>query len=123
MSIPYEGAVVLSANGREIEVIDFSVNNNTGRKLVKTMNSTGAAKGFANGIATWTLNLTVAMPLGDTAIDWANLTGAKITQYPLGGGQQISYIDCFTTEVNNQYSVDNEAHTSITMSALRKVIE
>ncbi len=123
MAIPYMGAVVLEVNGREVEVTEFSVNNNTGRKPVKTMNSTGRAKGYCSGIETFELSLTVAMPLGDTAIDWENVVGAKLTQYPVGGGQQISYLDCFTTEVDDQYSVDNEARISIKMNALNKVTE
>lgn len=123
MAIEYMGAVVLEVNGREVEVVSFNVNNNTGRKLVKTMNSTGNAKGFSRGISTYELSLTVAMPLGDTSIDWATVEGAKLTQYPEGGGQQISYLDCFTTEVDDQYEVDNEARISVKMNALKKVEE
>lgn len=123
MAIKYMGAVVLEVNGHEVEVTEFSVNNNTGRKLVKTMNSTGRAKGYCEGIETFELSMTVAMPLGDTSIDWENVVGAKLTQYPVGGGQQISYTDCFTTEVDDQYSVDNEARISVKMNALNKVVE
>lgn len=123
MAIEYAGAVVIEVNGREVEVVSFSVNNNTGRKLVKTMNSTGNAKGFSKGISTYELSLTVAMPLGDTSIDWSTVEGAKLTQYPVGGGQQISYLDCFSTEADEQYEVDNEARVNVKMNALKKVPE
>lgn len=123
MAIDYMGAVVLEVNGREVEVVSFNVTNNTGRKLVKTMNSTGRAKGFCSGIETFELSLTVVMPLGDTAIEWRTVKGAKLTQYPEGGGQQISYLDCATTEVGEQYEVDNEARINIKMNALNKVNE
>jgi len=123
MAIDYAGAVVLEINGREVEVVNFNVTNNTGRKLVKTMNSTGRAKGFCSGIETFELSLTVVMPLGDTSIEWRTVKGAKLTQYPVGGGQQISYLDCATTEVGEQYEVDNEARINIKMNALDKVNE
>ena len=123
MAIDYMGAVVLDVNGREVDVVSFSVTNNTGRKLVKTMNSTGRAKGVCSGIETFELSLTVAMPLGDTSIDWRSVRGAKLTQYPLGGGQQISYLDCFSTEVGEQYEVDNEARISVKMNAMDRVEE
>lgn len=123
MAIEYAGAVVIEVNGREVEVVSFNVNNNTGRKLVKTMNSTGNAKGYSKGISTYELSLTVAMPLGDTSIDWATVVGAKLTQYPVGGGQQISYLDCFSTEADEQYEVDNEARVNVKMNALKKVPE
>jgi hypothetical protein len=43
----YVGAIVLYVDGQEIEVTDVRPQTNTGRKLVKTMNSTGRAKGYS----------------------------------------------------------------------------
>ena len=120
----YVGSIVLEFDGREIEVTSFNVDETTGRKLVKTMNKTGRAKGIAKGIAEINLNLSAVIPL-DGAIDWASIEGAKITQYPLSGsgGQRVSYLDCFTTTAGEKYTVDNEAVIDIQMGALRKVIE
>ncbi|WP_404991325.1 phage tail protein [Cupriavidus pauculus] len=119
----YAGAIVLEVDGKEVEVIDVSDTVRTGRKLVKTMNRTGRAKGFARGIAEYDLSLTVAIPLsGD--LDWEKIEGAKLTIYPNSpGGQRESYLDCFTTEVGNKYTVDNEARRDIKMQSLRKVKE
>ncbi|MEQ1977062.1 phage tail protein [Xenorhabdus sp. SGI240] len=120
----YVGAIVLEIDGREVEVTDLDVQINTGRKLVKTMNKTGRAKGYTSGIATYDLSLSVVIPLeGD--LDWGNLVGVKITQYPVTGkgGRRTSYLDCFTTEVGAKYTVDNEAKRDIKMAALREVIE
>ncbi|CDL80186.1 hypothetical protein [Xenorhabdus cabanillasii] len=120
----YVGAIVLEVDGREIEVTDLDVQINTGRKLVKTMNKTGRAKGYTSGIATYDLSLSVVIPL-DGDLDWGSLVGVKITQYPVNGkgGRRTSYLDCFTTEVGAKYTVDNEAKRDIKMAALREVIE
>lgn len=40
----YVGSIVLEVDSQEIEITDFDVQINTGRKLVKTMNKTGRAK-------------------------------------------------------------------------------
>ncbi|CNI35589.1 hypothetical protein [Yersinia pekkanenii] len=120
----YVGSIVLEIDGREIEVTDLSVDTTTGRKLVKTMNKTGRAKGFSRGIAEYKLSLSAVVPL-DGDIDWDAIENAKVTQYPLNGsgGKRVSYLDCFTTETGVKYTVDNEAKIDITMNALRKVIE
>lgn len=119
----YAGAIVLEIDGREVEVIDVNINTKTGRKLVKTMNKSGRAKGFAKGIAEYDLSATVAIPL-DGDLDWDAIEGAKLTIYPASaGGKRESYLDCFTTEVGEKYSVDNEARRDLKLQALRKVKE
>lgn len=119
----YVGHIVLEVDGKEVEVIDLNVAQSTGRKLVKTMNRSGRAKGFARGIAEFGLSLTVAVPLsGD--IDWAAIEGAKITKFPLGAEQQReSFLDCFTVSVGEKYQVDGEARRDLSMQALRRVTE
>ena len=119
----YLGAIVLEIDGQEIEVTSVDVKHVTGRKLVKTMNRTGRAKGFAKGIATYDLTVSAVIPTsGD--IDWAAIEGAKITIYPLTtGGQRTSYLDVFTLDVGEKYQVDNEAMRDLSMAALREVKE
>lgn len=121
--IEYLGAIVLEIDGQEIEIESVDPTVKTGRKLVKTMNRTGRAKGFAKGIAEYDLRLTAVIPLtGD--IDWAAIQGAKLTIYPQSvGGSRTSYVDCFTVDVGEKYQVDSEAKRDITMVALSKVIE
>lgn len=119
----YLGAIVLEVNGQEVEIESLDVTVKTGRKLVKTMNKTGRAKGFSRGIAEYDIKITAVIPLtGD--IDWAGIEGAKITIYPTtAGGKRTSYLDCFTLDVGNKYTVDGEAKRDLTMSALREVVE
>lgn len=118
----YVGSIVLEVDSQEIEVTDFDVQINTGRKLVKTMNKTGRAKGFARGIATYELSISAVVP-ENREPDWEELEGVKLSIYPLYGGKRTSYLDCFTTEVGEKYTVDNEAKIDIKMAALRKVEE
>ncbi|ARU30900.1 phage tail protein [Sulfuriferula sp. AH1] len=119
----YAGSIVMEIDGKEVEIASLNATEKTGRKLVKTMNKTGRAKGFSRGIKEYDLSISAVIPLtGD--IDWAAIEGAKITQYPLStGGQRVSYLDCFAISVGEKYTVDNEAMRDIAMGALRKVEE
>lgn len=119
----YVGAIILELDGQEVEVESLSVDTKTGRKLVKTMNRTGRPKGFSRGVSEIQLKVTVVIPLtGD--MDWGAIEGAKITRYPASpGGKRVSYLDCFTTDVGEKYTVDNEAKRDLTMYALREVEE
>lgn len=119
----YQGSIVMEVDGKEVEIESLDVTFKTGRKLVKTMNKTGRAKGFAKGIGEYDLKISAVIPLtGD--IDWGAIQGAKITIYPLSeGGKRTSYLDCFTLDVGKKYKVDGEAMQDLSMSALREVIE
>lgn len=119
----YLGSIVMEVNGQEVEIESLDVTNKTGRKLVKTMNKSGRAKGFCKGIGEFDLKITAVIPLtGD--IDWAGIEGAKVTIYPLSvGGKRTSYLDCFTLDVGRKYSVDGEAKQDLSMAALREVAE
>lgn len=117
----YVGSIVMEIDSREIEITSLDVQAVTGRKLVKTMNKTGRAKGISRGIATWELSISAVIPETDIP-DWANLEGVKVTYYPLGkSDKRTSYLDCFTTEVGEKYTVDDEAKIDIKMGALNKV--
>ncbi|EFG7849506.1 phage tail protein [Shigella sonnei] len=120
----YVGSIVLELDGQDIEVTDLTEDTSTGRKLVKTMNRTGRAKGFSRGIAEYQITISVVIPLsGD--LDWDGIEGAKVTQYPLSGsgGKRVSYLDCFSVKTGAKYTVDNEAKRDITLNCLRKVTE
>ncbi len=119
----YLGAIVMEIDGQEVEVESLDVSYKTGRKLVKTMNRTGRAKGFARGIGEYDLKVTAVIPVtGD--VKWADIQGAKISIYPLqSGGKRTSYLDCFTVDVGKKYTVDSEAKQDLSMIALREVVE
>ncbi|OOF50267.1 phage tail protein [Rodentibacter genomosp. 1] len=124
MAEKYAGSAVLEVDGVEVEITKISVKKLTGRKLVKTMNSEGRARGFAKGIATWEISLTAAMPIDGSEIDWAEINDAKITIYPLNqDDKRTSYLECFTVETGEEYTVDNEAVIDIQMNALKEVKE
>lgn len=117
----YVGAIVLEIDSREIEITDLDVQAVTGRKLVKTMNKTGKAKGYSQGIATYELTVSAVVPETDEP-DWENLVGVKISKYPLNSSEKrTSYLDCASTEVGEKYSVDNEAKIDVKFFALSKV--
>lgn len=117
----YVGSIVMEVDSQEIEITDLDVQVVTGRKLVKTMNKTGRAKGFARGIATYELSVSAVIPDADEP-DWENLEGVKISVYPLNNSsKRTSYLDCFTTEVGEKYTVDNEAKVDIKLAALSRV--
>lgn len=123
MTTEYVGAVILEVDGKEVDVVSVDVKVSTGRKLVKTMNKTGRAKGFSQGIAEYSLSVTVAIPKTGE-LNWEAIVGAKLTLEPAeAGGQRTSYLDCFATEVGEKYTVDNEAVRDIQLQALRKVVE
>ena len=120
----YAGSAVLEVDGIEVEIIDLNVTKQPGRKLVKTMNSEGRARGFAKGIATWEISLTAALPIDGTEIDWDEMSDAKLTVYPLNqDDKRTSYLGCFSTQVGEKYSVDNEAVIDIQVTALKMVKE
>lgn len=119
----YLGTIVLEVDGQEVDVTAVDITRTTGRKVVKTMNRTGNAKGYSKGMRDLSLRLSVAIPAsGD--LDWDNIVGAKLTIYPLDAGEKReSYLDCATAEVGEKYSVEGEAMRDISMLALRRVIE
>lgn len=119
----YAGAVVLEVDSAEWECTSINFEINTGRKLVKTMNSTGRAKGYSRGIATYEFTITVVIPLG-ADLDPESIVDSKVTIYPLdNAGQRTTYQDCFSTAYSEKYTVDNEAVRDIKVTALNKVKE
>jgi phosphopantothenate synthetase len=123
MSDQYVGPIVLEVNGKEIEVTSVSPSMDTGRKLVKTMNSTGRARGHVSGIKTYNLTLEAVKPKGLTIV-WDDIVDAKLTLFPLEGGDKTITYQNFTVQtVNDQYNVDNEARVSITGFALNRIEE
>lgn len=119
----YLGAVILEVDGQEIECDSVDVTHDTGRKLVKTMNRTGRAKGFCRGIQTFDIKVTVIIPVSGE-LDWNAIEGGKLTIYPqTAGGQRITYQDVFTLKVGSKYAVDNEAKRDLELAALREVPE
>lgn len=120
----YVGAIVLEVDGQEAEVVSVSPTSKTGKKPVKTMNRTGRVKGFARGVEEHELKVTIVIPLDGDEIDWFNMEGGKLTMFPVSpGGQRVSYYDCVTLDMGDQYSVENEARRDLTIFSTRRVTE
>lgn len=118
----YLGAIVMEVDGQEVEIESLDITVKTGRKLVKTMNKTGRAKGFSRGIEEIDLKVTAIIPLAGEP-DWKKIEGALITIYPVSaGGKRTKYYDCFTIDVGAKYTVDGEAKRDLTMASLREEV-
>ncbi|MFN1149939.1 phage tail protein [Serratia liquefaciens] len=123
MAEEYVGPIILEINGVEIEVTRVSPTVDTGRKLVKTMNSTGRARGHVKGIATYNLTLEAVKPKSRTVV-WENIVDGKLTLHPYDGmGKTITYQNFTVQTVGDEYNVDNEARVSITGFALNRIEE
>lgn len=120
----YVGAIVLEVDGKEADVVSVNPTSQTGKKPVRTMNRTGRVKGFARGVESHELKVTVVIPLSGDEIDWWNMEGGKLTMFPASpGGKRVSYQDCVTQDMGDQYSVDNEARRDLTIFSTRRVEE
>lgn len=120
----YVGAAVMEINGTEVEIISIKPKTTTGRKVVKTMNRRGKARGYADGVTEYSLSVTAAIPFDGTEIDWENITNAKITIFPINAEEKrTSYLKCLTIDCSEAYEVENEARIDIEMAALDKVYE
>lgn len=91
----YIGAIILEVDSTEYDVESVGVDYESGRTIVKTMNRAGKAKGYANGIESWTLKITAPIPKTST-LDLDNIIGGKLTIYPTtDDGTRESYLDSF----------------------------
>lgn len=118
----YVGAAFVEIDSRDYDVQEFEVRTESGYISVKTMNRSGKTLGVAQGIVTYTISLTAAIPK-DEDIDWAGIKGAKFTHEPVGGGRRTSYLDCVCTEVSEKYTVDTEAKVDATFISTTRVKE
>lgn len=119
----YVGSITLEVDGREIDCASFTPRENTGRRPVKIMNRLRTIAGFSRGIQTFDLRVTAVVPKDGSGVDWSAIEGAKLTVDPGDGGQRISYLDCFATEVGEEFQAEGEARRDVTLVAVRKVYE
>ena len=110
-------------DGAEVEVVSASPKESTGLKPVKTMNRLRTIAGFARGIKTFDIRITAVVPIDGAGVDWSNIEGAKLTIDPGNDGQRVSYLDCFSTDVGEEYQAEGEARRDVSLIAVKKVIE
>lgn len=120
----FVGAVVLEVNGQEVECSSFSDDTDTGRKPVKTMNRKRRIAGFCTGVATYSLTVSVPIPVDGEELDWENVVDAKLVIYPINDkGQRKAYTGCVVEKVGDKYESEGEAKRDLTMFAVDKVKE
>lgn len=119
----YVGAVVLEVDGREIDCVSLSVQINTGRRGVRTMNRSARLAGYTEGVTAIELTLTVVIPTDGSEPQWDKIKDAKVSRELISGGGRFSYLDAFTTAVGATFEVDGEARKTINMMASREVKE
>lgn len=121
MAIEYDGEVVVEINGQVVDVVSFDDTVTTGRKVVKTMNPTGRAKGSVTGIETIEMNLTAPAP-ATGEFNWRTMKDAQIVIYPVGNsGKRTTYIDSNVTSVGSKYQLEGEMVRDVKLYCLRKV--
>lgn len=119
MSVEYVGAATLTVDGVDVEVTKIDIKDQTGRKVVKTMNRKKRARGFTRGVGEYQITLTAVVPTDGTAVNWGAIEDERITVEPdVPGGKTEIYTGFCVTEVGKSYTVDNEAVQEITGFAI-----
>lgn len=119
MSEEYVGAVILEWDGKEIECASISTDIQTGKRLVKTMNRAGRAKGHSKGIATFSLSVEVPIPADGSEPDWLNITNAKLTTVPIGDvGTREIFTGCEVESMSSKYDAEGTAMRTLSITAL-----
>ena len=120
----YVGAVVLEWDGQEIECASISTDISTGKRVVKTMNSKGRAKGHSKGVPDFKLSVEVPIPTDGTEPDWMAIEDAKLTVVPIDGiGQREVYTGCEIETMSSKYQVEGTAMRTLTITALDRKMQ
>ncbi|TXG76836.1 MAG: phage tail protein [Rhodocyclaceae bacterium] len=124
MSSEYVGAVILEWDGREIECVSVSSDVSTGKRLVKTMNRSGRAKGHAKGVADFKLSVEVAIPTDGSEPDWLTIESGKLTVVPVDGiGKREVFTGCEVESMSSKYQVDGAAMRTLSITALDRKLQ
>lgn len=124
MADEFVGAVTLEWDGKEIECASVSTDISTGKKLVKTMNRSGRAKGHAKGIADFKLSVEVPIPTDGSEPDWLEIENAKLTIVPIDGvGKREVFTGCEIETVSSKYAVEGAAMRTLTITALDRKVQ
>lgn len=124
MADEFVGAVTLEWDGKEIECASVSSDISTGKKLVKTMNRKGRAKGHAKGIADFKLSVEVPIPTDGSEPDWLAIENAKLTIVPIDGvGKREVFTGCEIESVSSKYAVEGAAMRTLSITALDRKVQ
>ncbi len=125
--VQYAGMAVLEVDGVEFEITDLNVTKQTGRKLVKTMNSGRSCTWLLlKALRPGSCQVTAALPIDGSEIDWAGISVMRKSRY-IRLIKKISVRLTFLVALLPKYArntrVDNEAVIDIQMNALKEVKE
>lgn len=124
MTVEYVGATTMTVDGVDVEITKVDIKDQTGRKVVKTMNRKKRARGFMRGVGEYQITATAVIPTDGTAIDWGAIEDSRITIEPdIPGGVTEIYTGFCVTEVGKSYTVDNEAVIDISGFAIDKMTD
>ena len=117
------GTIVLMIDGQEYDCASCDAQTQTGKRPIPTMNRKQRTKYVASGNPSYSLNVAVVIPDGKDTLDWGNLQDAQIAIESVSGNHRTTYLDCFSTEVSEAYSVEGETRRTVAMFALDKLEE
>jgi hypothetical protein len=124
MAEEYVGAVVLEFDGKEIECASISSDITTGKRVVKTMNRLGRAKGHAKGIPDYKLSVEVPIPSDGSEPDWMAINDAKLTIVPADGiGLREVFTGCEIESMSSKYAVEGSAMRTLSITALDRKVQ
>lgn len=124
MSDEFVGSVVLEWDGIEVECASVSTDVSTGKKIVKTMNRQGKAKGHAKGMPDYKLSVEVPIPTDGSEPDWLTIENAKLTVVPVDGvGKREIFLGCEVETMGSKYQVEGHAMRTLTITALDRRVQ
>jgi hypothetical protein len=124
MAEEFVGAVVLEWDGKEIECASISSDISTGKRIVKTMNRRGRAKGHASGVPDFKLSVEVPIPTDGSEPDWLKVENAKLTIVPIDGvGKREVFTGCEIESISSKYQVEGGAMRTLSITALDRKLQ
>ncbi len=117
------GTIVLMVDGQEYDCASCDAQAQTGNRPIPTMNRKMRTKYVAKGNKAYSLNVAVVIPDGKDTVNWDSLEGAQIAIESVSGNHRTTYVDCFSTEVSEAYSVEGETRRTVAIFALDKLQE
>ena len=124
MADEFVGAVTLEWAGKEIECASVSTDISTGKRIVKTMNRAGRAKGHAKGVADFKLSVEVPIPTDGSEPDWLAIENAKLTIVPIDGvGKREVFTGCEIETMSSKFQVEGAAMRTLTITALDRKVQ
>lgn len=107
------GAIVMSMNGQDVEVLSITPDENTGRQLITTMNRAGRARVTVDGVAVGGLTWEVVIPKsGD--LKWEDIDDGRIVVETRDGAHYRTYSGVGVSTVSVAYTSNGASVRTLT---------